>query len=303
MKPVTKILFLDEQGEKFFGEGPSRLLHGIEETGSLRSSALSMHMAYTKALKLLKNAENALGFSLTTRTTGGKDGGGSILTPEGKDWLVRYDAYAKACKESNQKILRQFFPEIGCVIMASGMGKRFGANKLMADFAGEPMILHALKATEQLCKHRVVITRHPEVAQLCETYGVKFVLHDLPHRSDTIRLGLEFLGDIDACMFLPADQPLIRKETLSALVHHWENDREQMIRPVCNETPGSPVIFPSWAFPELKNLPEGKGGNIVIQKHEDQIKTFTISDPYELMDADTPYALEILQKAFKNRKD
>ena len=39
MKAVTKITFLDENEEKFFGEGPCRLLHGVEETGSLRAAA------------------------------------------------------------------------------------------------------------------------------------------------------------------------------------------------------------------------------------------------------------------------
>ena len=58
---------------------------------------MRMGMAYTKALKLMKNAENALGFPLTMRTTGGKNGGGSRLTPEGEEWLKRYEAYTDAC--------------------------------------------------------------------------------------------------------------------------------------------------------------------------------------------------------------
>lgn len=82
MRAITKIIFLDEQGEKFFGEGPARLLHGVEETGSLRAAAMSMNMAYTKALKLIRNAETALGFPVISRKTGGKDGGGSRLTEE-----------------------------------------------------------------------------------------------------------------------------------------------------------------------------------------------------------------------------
>lgn len=111
MKAVTKITFLDDMGEKFFGEGPARLLHGIEETGSLRAAALSMDMAYTKALKLIRNAENALGFALVLRSTGGKDGGGSNLTQEGREWLKRYEAYRDACKLSNSKLYLEFFPE------------------------------------------------------------------------------------------------------------------------------------------------------------------------------------------------
>ncbi len=111
MKAVTKIIFFDDKGEKFFGEGPARLLRGIEEKGSLRAAALSMEMAYTKALALIKNAENALGFSLLIRSTGGKSGGGSKLTEEGKEWLERYDAYRNACLQVNHKLYLEFFPQ------------------------------------------------------------------------------------------------------------------------------------------------------------------------------------------------
>jgi molybdate transport system regulatory protein len=111
MKAVTKITFLDDNNEKFFGEGPARLLRGIEESGSLRAAAMSMDMAYTKALKLIRNAENALDFALIHRSTGGKAGGGSSLTPEGKEWLERYEAYRDACKQANSRLYLEFFPE------------------------------------------------------------------------------------------------------------------------------------------------------------------------------------------------
>lgn len=111
MKAVTKITFLDDNQEKFFGEGPARLLHGVEKTGSLRAAAMSMNMAYTKALKLIKNAENALGFPLIRRSTGGKDGGGSALTEEGKEWLARYEQYRDACVQANSRLYLEFFPE------------------------------------------------------------------------------------------------------------------------------------------------------------------------------------------------
>ena len=111
MKAVTKITFLDDNGEKFFGEGPARLLRGVEEQGSLRAAAMSMDMAYTKALKLIRNAETALGFALIRRSTGGKDGGGSYLTEKGKEWLERYEAYRDACKMSNSALYLEFFPE------------------------------------------------------------------------------------------------------------------------------------------------------------------------------------------------
>ena len=301
MKVVTRITFWDQNGEKFFGEGPARLLKGIEEHGSLRSAAIAMDMAYTKALKLMKNAETALGFPLTTRTTGGKDGGGSTLTPKGKAWLRRYEAYTKACEEMNAQMFRKFFPKVGCVIMASGLGKRFGSNKLMAEFHGKPMILKALQASCNFGENRVVVTRHEDVANLCRERGVPVVLHDLPHRSDTIRLGLEALGDVDACVFLPADQPLLRPETVDLLVSRWEANQQSIVRPFWADTPGSPVVFPSWAIPQLRNLPEGQGGGWIMKQYPECVEAVPISDPYELMDADTPETLEVLRQQVRRK--
>ena len=295
MRAVTKILFTDDDGNKFFGEGPLRLLRCVERTGSLRAAAIEMEMAYSKATRLLKQAEANLGFPLTQRSTGGKDGGGSVLTPEGKRWLRQYEAYRDACVKANQTLYRQFFPKHGCVIMASGLGKRFGGNKLMADFLGRPMIHRALDATEGLFERRVVVTRHESVAALCRERNVEVVLHDLPHRSDTVRLGLEALGEVDCCMFLPGDQPLLRRETVAMLLERWRENPDSIIRPVYEDTEGSPVIFPGWAFEELKNLPEGKGGGVVIRNHPHAVCRVSISNPFELADADTPETLEILR--------
>ena len=295
MKSVTKILFTDDNGIKFFGEGPLRLLRSVERTGSLRAAAMEMEMAYSKASKLLKQAETNLGFSLTTRSAGGKDGGGSVLTPEGKRWLQQYEAYRNACIKANQALYRQYFPNLGCVIMASGLGKRFGSNKLMADFHGKPMIRRALDATEGLFSKRVVVTRHESVAQLARERNVEVVLHDLPHRNDTVRLGLEALGDPDCCMFLPGDQPLLRRETVGLLLETWKDNPDNIIRPSFEDSEGSPVIFPAWAFPELKNLPEGKGGGVVIKNHPHSVQRVPVADPFELADADTPETLELLK--------
>lgn len=110
MQPHIKVQLLDEHGEKFFGEGPCRLLYAVEQTGSLRAAAQSMGMAYTKALKLLRRAEAVLGFALTTRTTGGHAGGGSRLTPQGKEWLQRYEAYRDACLAADRRLYLEFFP-------------------------------------------------------------------------------------------------------------------------------------------------------------------------------------------------
>ena len=121
---------------------------------------------------------------------------------------------------------------IGCVIMASGLARRFGSNKLLADFGGRPLLCRALDATDtpQLAC-RIVVTRSAEVETLCQTLGVACLRHALPGRNDTVRLGLEALLTLQpglaGCIFLPGDQPLLRRETVEALECHPDTKRNR----------------------------------------------------------------------------
>ena len=186
------------------------------------------------------------------------------------------------------------FGNCGCVIMASGLGKRFGENKLMAEFLGEPLITRILDVTEGLFAKRIVVTRHEDVAELCKKRDIPFVLHDLPYRSDTVRLGLEALGDMERCMFCPGDQPLLSRDTIRSLLISGADKNEDIWRPCC-DAPGSPVLFPGWCFPELMKLPEGKGGGAVMKRYPERVRHLEIADPWELADADTPEILEELK--------
>ena len=68
-----------------------------------------MHMAYSKALKIIKQAEDYLGYKLITRVTGGKDGGGSQITLEGKKLILKYEQYAQECRKANSQIYKEIF--------------------------------------------------------------------------------------------------------------------------------------------------------------------------------------------------
>lgn len=197
--------------------------------------------------------------------------------------------------------LDQPFGNVGCVIMASGTGKRFGGNKLMADFLEKPLITQILDATDGLFTKRVVVTRHSDVADLCKNRNIPVVLHDFPHRNDTIRLGLEAIEPVDRCMFCPGDQPLLSKETIVSLLLSAVNTPEIIWRTSYESTPGTPVVFPQWAFNELLTLPEGKGGISIIKNHGKKCKSQPVFDPFELKDTDTPEVLEKLQQYALNQ--
>ena len=175
---------------------------------------------------------------------------------------------------------------MGCVIMASGLGRRFGGNKLMAPLGGKPVIAWAMDGAKAVFAKTVVVTRHEDVRRLCEEKGVECMFHDLPCRSDTVRLGIEQMQDMTHCLFLPGDQPFVMKESLQALVLCAANQDG-----IWRLGGKSPVLFPKWTFEELKTLPQGKGGSVLIQKYEDRVYSLEEASPWELRDIDTPQDL------------
>lgn len=94
---------------KVFGEGPYHLLKGIEDTGSLNTSARTMKMSYSQAYKLIKNIEQRLGFPLIKSQTGGQGGGGSQLTDEAKALMVKYLAFRQECQDKLQSAFTKHF--------------------------------------------------------------------------------------------------------------------------------------------------------------------------------------------------
>ena len=189
--------------------------------------------------------------------------------------------------------------KIGCVIMASGMARRFGSNKLLHDFHGEPMMVRILRSTgATTLSHRVVVTRHKEVASICQAEAVPCLLHDLPRRSDTVRLGVENLlsavPDLDGIMFAASDQPCLTDQSIQNLCNAFSNDPGNIYRLCFGDTMGNPVIFPRSTFDALLNLPEGKGGGAVIKAHPELVRTVSAQDARELIDCDTPEILQSL---------
>ncbi|MEG1264690.1 MAG: nucleotidyltransferase family protein [Clostridia bacterium] len=185
---------------------------------------------------------------------------------------------------------------IGCVLMASGVGRRFGANKLLIPFAGRPLIDYALFVVPDAWP-RVAVARDPQVARLCREAGFGVVEHDLPEQRDTIRLGLERIGDVDGCFFLVGDQPRLTRATLMRMAAAFEENPSRIVRAAFGDCPGNPVLFPKACFAALARLAPGESGGKVIYANPDRIYLLEVQSPLELTDVDTPEALERLERS------
>ena len=188
----------------------------------------------------------------------------------------------------------------GCVILASGLGRRFGpGGKLLVPFRGRPLLGRALDATNRLFRQdrRIVVTRNPDAAAFCRTEGVPVLLHAQPHRSDTIRLGLEALNAPEGCLFCPADQPLLTPETVQALLFCAAHDPAAVWRTAHDGAPGAPVFFPQFLLPRLKTLAPGQGGRSILKDAPCPVRLLDCPDGRELADTDTPADLAALETA------
>ncbi len=105
----TKVIL---SGEKdFFGPGIYYLLEYIDETGSIQKAAQKMEMSYSKCCKLINKAEQETGFPFLNRTNGGKSGGSSKLTEEGRRFMERYHAMTEEVEKAGRELFNVYFSE------------------------------------------------------------------------------------------------------------------------------------------------------------------------------------------------
>lgn len=119
------------------------------------------------------------------------------------------------------------FSSISCIIMASGMSKRFGTNKLLAAFNNNTLFENAINISRFVSFGKTLaVTRHDELVQICEREHIHCIKHNMPYRNDMVRLGVSHILKethkhksccTQGILFLPSDQPLITKTSLQLL--------------------------------------------------------------------------------------
>ena len=319
MEPRTFSFLIDGEGRRFFGPGPLALLAGVRTTGSLSASAKAMGMSYTKAMRILHDAERALGFPLTVRSIGGEKGGSSSLTPEGEDFLNRYEAWRQGVAAAANAGFSAAFAgvggvlRLGCVVMANGEATRFGRQKLVEPLRGRAVVSHTLDALVSPRLDVVVSTRWERVRAVCEARHVTSVEPAGALQSQTIRAGVEALGERAGYLFVQGDQPLLSSSSVEALLDEFAAHPACVARLAWQGKAGSPVIFPGNLRKALLGLEGDVGGGELLRRNPDLAAATRLVEARtaaELDDIDTPSDLErvtdelaALREASESRQD
>jgi len=100
---LTSKLTLEMLGEPFLLEKRIELLHAIKKHGSISKAAKAVPMSYKSAWEAVDTMNSLSHEPIVSRETGGKDGGGTTITPYGLKLLETY----KVLKEEHTHFLER----------------------------------------------------------------------------------------------------------------------------------------------------------------------------------------------------
>lgn len=102
---------LDPEGR--IGPGKIALLENIDKCGSISAAGRAMDMSYKRAWDLVDEINRICRQAAVERQTGGKNGGGAVLTPFGISLVTRYRKIERDATSAARKELRALRSEIG----------------------------------------------------------------------------------------------------------------------------------------------------------------------------------------------
>lgn len=190
---------------------------------------------------------------------------------------------------------------IGAVLMASGLGVRFGGNKLLQDVDGTPMICRTFAALPAaLFDRAIAVSSYPEILALAEERDYRPLPNPWAAEGQTmsIRLGLAELLDMDGVLFAVCDQPWLTHKSAERLLAAFTAFPDKICALSWQGKRGNPVIFPAEFFPRLLALTGDRGGAAVIQANPHRLHLVEAGCAMELRDVDTPDDLSSLSAKF-----
>jgi CTP:molybdopterin cytidylyltransferase MocA len=189
-------------------------------------------------------------------------------------------------------------PTVFAIVLAAGAASRFGSTKQSALLDGVPLVRRAIDTAIGACGNRVLAVIGHEASTVFAAIGSApcFVIvndqHDEGLGSSIAAAARACHDNTDALLLLLADQPLITRQHLRALIETWSGADDEIVASSYSGTEGPPVLFPRGALHALESLTGDQGAHALL--HDRRFTLRTVSCESAGVDVDTPADLAAL---------
>ncbi|MGE3746195.1 MAG: NTP transferase domain-containing protein [Sphingomonadaceae bacterium] len=187
----------------------------------------------------------------------------------------------------------------GAIILAAGMSRRMGSNKLLALYQGKPLAAHVASAVEAAGLPAIMVLGHAEgeMRAALADHSVRFAVAE-DHAcgmGHSIAAGIRAAPpEWQAAIICLGDMPLISP----ALLRRMANDASAstILIPTFDGRRGNPVLWGRNYFPLLEQLHGDSGARGLFEQFAGSLTFLPWRDDSILRDFDTPAALQRLQE-------
>lgn len=175
------------------------------------------------------------------------------------------------------------------VLLAAGVGSRFGGEKLLAPLPGGAVASLAARALLPAVDRAVAVVRPGDttLARLLEGEGLEVLTFEGAARGmgASLAFGVASEPNADGWVVALADMPFVRPETVAAVA--WElRSGAPIVVPVFHGRRGHPVGFSRAFFDELVGLDGDEGGRSILLRHAAQVIAMERDDDGATKDVD-----------------
>lgn len=181
---------------------------------------------------------------------------------------------------------------IAAIVLAAGLARRMGRQKLLLDLQGKPVVRWSVEAVLPHVDDCVVVTGHDDgaVRAALTGLGVRYAVNPRPEegQGSSIAIGVAALtARTTATLVVLGDQPLTPPDVIPALLGARRASDKAIARPSYRGTRGTPVLFGAEVFPELCALRGDSGASDVVTARPERVAIveFDVAMP---ADVDTP---------------
>ena len=181
---------------------------------------------------------------------------------------------------------------IAAVVLAAGFARRMGRQKLLLDFKGKPVVRWSVEAVLPHVGDCVVVTGHDDSAVRAALGGlaIRFAVNPRPQdgQGSSIAVGIAALKPwTSTAVIVLGDQPRTPADVLPALLAAHGRSQKSIVAPSYRGTRGTPVLFSSDVFPELRALRGDEGARAVVAARPERVEAVAL-DVAMPADVDTP---------------